>query len=401
MISINDKTDCCGCFACMNICPKNCISMLPGKEGFLYPSVNMQECVDCGLCEKRCPMLDPQHRARTPICIYGCRNADSESLAAASSGGMFELLADAVLSDNGIVFGAGFDKDNNVVHKHIEKTGDIDTLRRSKYVQSAIGATYRQTGEFLKAGRKVLFVGTPCQIAGLRSFLGKDFQNLIAVDFVCHGVPSPAVWQKYLATISDNNHIKIKDINFRNKENGWISFRFCYHKEDPDGKAANVTESRYANPFVRGFLYDLYLRPSCHECKFKHFSSGSDLTLSDFWGVWTNHPEWNDDKGASCIAVNTEKGAAFLKSIDTTKYERTCLSFKQAYVDYNNYALKSASYNPKRELFFRELYDDKPLIPLIMRLTKKPFKQKIKDSISVVAHKLKLHQLMHSYRILR
>lgn len=250
MIQIKDKSVCCGCAACVQICPKQCISLSEDKEGFLYPTVNHDLCIECGKCEQVCPELH-SFEAHEPLKVYAASHSDEAVRAASSSGGIFTLLAEAVINDGGVVFGARFDSDWSVVHDFTETHEGLQAFRGSKYLQSRIGNTYRQAEKFLKAGRKVLFSGTPCQIAGLKRYLHKDYENLLAVDFVCHGVPSPLVWKKYLeetiARQCEKNSVllhsnplisergsmagirkrKIDAISFRNKNLGWKKYSFA------------------------------------------------------------------------------------------------------------------------------------------------------------------------------
>ena len=248
MIQIKDKSVCCGCSACVQICPKQCISLKEDKEGFLYPTVNHAFCVECGKCEKVCPELHP-FEVHEPLKVYAAKHQDDAVRKVSSSGGIFTLLADMVIDEGGVVFGACFDSDWSVVHDFTETHEGLQAFRGSKYLQSRIGNTYRQAEVFLKAGRKVLFTGTPCQIAGLKKYLHKDYENLLAVDFVCHGVPSPLVWKKYLEEIiacqCEKNSVllhsnpfisergsmagirKIDAISFRNKNLGWKKYSFA------------------------------------------------------------------------------------------------------------------------------------------------------------------------------
>ena len=196
-ISISDKANCCGCSACYSACPKQCISMVEDEEGFRYPIIDKSKCIDCGLCEKVCPVLNVSNPNK-PASIFAFSNKSEDIRLKSSSGGAFSLLAELVLSQGGVVFGAAYDNNWEVAHTYIERIEDLDMLRRSKYVQSRIGDTYKQAKNFLKEGRKVLFTGTPCQISGLRHYLRKDYENLITMDFVCHSAPSPKVWRKFL-----------------------------------------------------------------------------------------------------------------------------------------------------------------------------------------------------------
>ena len=253
MIEIRDKKNCCGCAACVQKCPKHCVSLKEDEEGFLYPVVNVDKCIDCGLCEKVCPVLN-QDKKHEPIGVYAAKNKNDETRKNSSSGGVFTLLAENVIKRGGVVFGARFDERWEVVHDYVEDKEGISKFRGSKYVQSTIGDNYLKAEQFLKAGRKVLFSGTPCQIAGLKHFLRKDYDNLLTVDFICHGAPSPGVFRTFLRdemhkaarqgggknTVSlpciplvtekdglDCKDVEIKSINFRDKRNGWKKYGFA------------------------------------------------------------------------------------------------------------------------------------------------------------------------------
>ena len=197
MIKIQDKSQCCGCEACRNICPKQCILMQEDKEGFLYPEVNLADCIDCGLCEIACPVLHPA-KERIPVAVCAAKHYDDNIRLASSSGGVFTFIAEQVIDEGGVVFGARFNDQWEVIHDYVETKEKLSCFRGSKYVQSRIGDTYKQVLHFLQSGRKVLFTGTSCQIVGLKLFLRKEYDNLLTVDVICHGVPSPKVWKKYL-----------------------------------------------------------------------------------------------------------------------------------------------------------------------------------------------------------
>lgn len=339
MIQIKDKSLCCGCSACVQTCPKQCISLIADKEGFLYPQVNQELCIECGLCENVCPELH-QNEEKLPDYVYAAKHSDETIRKESSSGGIFSLLADAVIDAGGVVFGARFDADWNVIHDYTETHEGLKAFRGSKYVQSKIGDSYKQAELFLKAERKVLFSGTPCQIAGLKKFLRKDYENLLAVDFICHGVPSPLVWQKYLEEtvahqcnknsvsshsksslpekdgLVNSEKMKIKAISFRNKNLGWkkYSFALTLSKAAATGKENTVSLSSifHDNAYMQAFLDNLSLRPSCYRCPAKAGKSGSDITLGDFWGIEKIDPEVDDDKGCSLLAFNNVKAEKWL-----------------------------------------------------------------------------------------
>lgn len=301
MINFVDKHDCCGCSACANACPKACITMQADGEGFLYPHVDAATCIDCSLCEKTCPFL-ANLEAKQPLHTYAAVNPNEEERYKSSSGGIFTMLVRETINNGGVVYGAAFDRGWSVHHIAIEQEEDIPLLQGSKYVQSIIGSNYRAVNDYLKTGRKVLFSGTACQIAGLKRYLRKDYDNLLTVDVVCHGVPSPMIWQDYISTLQKES--LIEHISFRDKQPGWLNYNFTIDYKE----GRKSSESHNENLYMKGFLRDLYNRPSCHNCKVKGGRCASDITLGDFWGVDKFYPELNDNCGVSVVLTNTQKG---------------------------------------------------------------------------------------------
>ena len=318
MIEVKDKFQCCGCAACVQRCPKQCISLKEDKEGFLYPIVDKNACIDCGLCEKVCPIIGPND-PREPLKVYAAKHKDDEIRMKSSSGGIFTLLAEQIIDEGGVVFGARFDEYWEVMHDYTETKEGLALFRGSKYVQSRIGNSYLQAENFLKQGKKVMFTGTPCQIAGLKRFLRKEYENLLAVDFVCHGVPSPKVWRMYLDEtlarqgIGKNTVLSyamlrqkfIRSVEFRSKSTGWnkYSFALTLTKASADGEENSVLLSTVfsENQFMQAFLGDYILRPSCFKCVCKAGRSGADITLGDFWGIEMIRPDLDDDKGCGLV----------------------------------------------------------------------------------------------------
>lgn len=377
-INILDKSNCCGCTACYSSCSKGCIVMQEDNEGFLYPIVNKEICIDCGVCERVCPML---HVAsiRKPVSISAMKNKTEKIRLKSSSGGVFSLLAENILNQNGVVFGAAYDENWEVAHTYIEDIKDLDKLRRSKYVQSRIGDTYKQAKIFLKEGKKVLFTGTPCQIAGLMHYLRKPYDNLLTMDFVCHSAPSPKVWRKYLHEqcarkgAAGKNSVfqslkvmpSIKGINFRDKTHGWkkYSFSLSLTEASADGEKNTVFRSLYSdNLFMKFFLSDTISRPSCFACKAKKGSSGADITVGDYWWIDEIHPEIDDDKGCSIVYVFTDKGKNMIDKIqcecDIVRTDSEH-DIKKAYLLEGAYATP-ATPNKTRMQFF-EMLDSKSL----------------------------------------
>lgn len=320
MINIKDKEDCVGCSACVQRCPQQCISLEEDAEGFVYPVVNKENCINCGLCEKVCPVLYQNESPKKPLQAYAAINPNEQIRLNSSSGGIFTMLAESVIKQNGVVFGASFDSEWNVRHEVIRTLDGLNWLRGSKYVQSNIGHTYSQTERLLKKGTCVLFSGTPCQIAGLKRFLRKDYDNLLTVDFICHGVPSPGVWRWYL---SCHNATFIKDIKFRDKSEGWRNFRFVleHTKTFADGKSNNIVLSslKDENGFMKAFLNNISLRPSCYVCPCKSGKSNSDITIADFWGIENFDLNLDDDKGTSLVLANSIKGVHCIDEIKAIK----------------------------------------------------------------------------------
>lgn len=309
MIAILKKEDCCGCAACEQICPKHCINLNEDKEGFLYPTVNHAICINCGLCEKVCPVLTLKGE-RLPIKIYAGKCKNDTIRKDSSSGGLFTLLAEQIINQGGVVFGARFNEYWELVHSYTETIDGIAPMRRSKYVQSRINNTYREAERFLIKGRKVLFVGTPCQTTGLKKYLRTEYDNLLTVDFVCHGVPSPKVWRIYLdwiKTDQQKDKRQFIEINFRDKSTGWKNYSFTY------ATSSNKKTQRFQdNPYMQAFLANLILRPSCYKCRFKKGQSGSDITIGDFWGIEQLNPSIDDDLGVSLVMIHNPKVFDFL-----------------------------------------------------------------------------------------
>ena len=396
MIDIKDKSQCCGCEACVQRCPKRCILLVEDAEGFLYPQVDTAVCVDCGLCEKVCPVIN-QSAEHEPQAVYAAINPDADVRQQSSSGGVFSMLADAVLSHGGVVFGVCWNDDWQLVFDYTESKDDLSRFRGSKYLQAHVGDAYIRVEQFLKLGRQVLFTGTPCQIAALKRYLKKDYDNLLAVDVICHGAPSPGVFRTYLTeeisriaadeknTVSFlSNHFvaernmlntmgwRIENIQFRDKRLGWkkFSFTLCLTKALAAGEQNSVSLSYSLNEniFMRGFLRDFYLRPSCYSCPAKSGKSGSDITLGDFWGINKLKPEIDDDRGVSAVTINSDKGALWFDKFSLQRYE-------MSYGDlccYNPALVRSVVSPPQRAKFFKQ-YGKQSFFLLVDKLCVEPF----------------------------
>lgn len=306
-IHLASTKDCTACAACVSVCPKQCISMHEDKEGFLQPKIDSSQCIKCHKCEKVCPILNQETiPSDFETQAYAAINNDDEVRAQSSSGGVFFPLAKWVIEQGGVVFGARWNDKWEVVHDYAEDLDGVKAFMRSKYVQSIVGDTLRQAKQFLDAGRWVLYSGTPCQLGGLRAYLGKEYERLIQVDLICHGVPSPGVWRSYLKDYFGKE--KIVDINFRDKREGWLGFQ-CVITTNNN----TYCEKQMENPYFRGFLTNVYLRNSCYNCCFRQYHRASDITLADYWGVDKICPEMHDNKGTSIVFAHTEKGYKLFK----------------------------------------------------------------------------------------
>ena len=310
-IHLASPKECTGCTACVSVCPKQCISMQEDREGFLQPKIDANQCIACHKCEKVCPILNPiaiPYNFETQV--YAAINKDESIRSQSSSGGVFYPLAKWVIEQGGVVFGARWNDKWEVVHDFAEDLDGVKAFMRSKYVQSIVGDTLRQAKQFLDAGRWVLYSGTPCQLGGLRAYLGKEYERLIQVDLICHGVPSPGVWRSYLKDYFGKE--KIVDINFRDKRDGWLGFQ-CVTTTT----TTTYCEKQMENPYFRGFLTNVYLRNSCYNCRFRQFHRASDITLADYWGIDKICPDMHDNKGTSVVFAHTEKGENVLLTMSS------------------------------------------------------------------------------------
>ena len=319
MIEITTAADCCGCEACVQACPRSCITMQRDEKGFLYPKADKNQCVDCGLCEKVCPNINV-NESRQPIQIIASKNPDESERRDSSSGGFFLMLAKWFIQHGGVVFGVAFDTEWMPVHCYAESFQELKKFQRSKYVQSRIDGSYVKAKSFLEAGRKVLFSGTPCQISGLRLFLRKDYDNLMTVEVICHGVPSPGVWRAYLnhEFLSDGK-TRITGINFRDKISGWRNYHFSITWQHIDSaEKIELSQVFYENVFMQAFLNNYILRPSCFRCKAKMGRSKADFSVGDFWGIENYETGLDDDMGVTLVYINTGKAQDFYHHIQST-----------------------------------------------------------------------------------
>lgn len=342
---------CTGCEACANICPKDCIRMVENTEGFWFPQIDTQKCVQCGLCEKACPILNPIpiHKTAEDVKVYALIHKDDEVRSHSSSGGAFSAIAEHVLEHGGVVFGAAFDENFDVRHICVEDIKDLHRLRGSKYVQSRIGDAYKQAKTFLKEGRLVFFTGTACQTSGLIGYLGRDYENLITQDLICHGVPSPLAWRKYLLLRKQLEKSRVDHIFFRDKTYGWHD----WHISVKFRNGAEYSQNQREDMMICAFLRGKCSRESCYDCQFKQKYRLADFTLADYWGIEKIAPELDDDKGISSCYANSAKAERILNEISDKVFLKQ-MELEQA-VAHNMAMVESERMQPNRAHFLKDL----------------------------------------------
>lgn len=377
MIKIADKSKCTGCSACANACPKNSIKMLPDELGFLYPNVDLNSCINCGLCEKTCPVLSNNNLDRKIQKAYAVRCKDLNIRMNSSSGGVFSLLGLKILDEEGVVYGAALNESLQVNHFAAKSLQELIPLRGSKIIQSSIGYVFQDVKNELLSGKKVLFTGTPCQIFGLHNYLGKQYNNLITQDIICHGVCSPVLFEKYISYKKDKHGSGIRSIRFRDKNTGWrnYSVSICYDNGDstvvPHGK----------DELMRAYLKNYALRPACYSCCYKGMNRASDITLADFWGAEHFVSKFDDDKGISFVICRSDIGNSYIKSIlNETDSEEVNYS---DVVKYNMSAEVSSKQPTDNDLFCKSI-SSMPFNNLIETFCKVSLTTKLKRTIKSV-----------------
>lgn len=349
MIEITDKSQCCGCTACSSICPKKAIVMKQDEEGFVYPIIDKSKCVNCGLCDKVCPVKNAKENNKNQH-AYIFQNSNDEIRRESTSGGAFTAIAEYVIKNNGIVYGAIFDENYKVIHIGIDKKEELYKFRNSKYVQSEICNCYPEIKEHLDNGKMVCFSGTSCQVEGLKNYLMKDYENLILVDVVCRAVPSPLIWKKYLK-LRQKEYKNIEKIMFRDKYYGYKYSNLSIYNKNND-KKQEYHKGVDSDPYLRAFFTNICDRPSCYECKFKKLHRESDITIWDCFDVEKYNKEFDDDKGTNRILTHTGKGDKIIKELAKNN--------KSQEIDVENATkgflaiFQPVKVNDKREQFFKD-----------------------------------------------
>lgn len=344
-MEICERKLCTGCHACYTKCPKNCIEMKENEEGFLYPSINEEECIGCNLCKKSCP-VNQSPDFKQNLVTYAAWCKDSNEQKTSSSGGIASAFARKVIQDGGCVFGAAFELDLVLKHIKVETEEGVERLKGSKYIQSIVGDSYREVLKEVRTGRKVLFISTPCQVAGLLKCLDKTYENLITVDIVCHGTPSRKIFKEHISYLEQKNKVNIDSVKFRG-ESGFLLECSC--------KGEKIySKSSLEDPFFNGFLRGLFYREACYECNYARPERISDVTIGDFWELGKEIPFEHDSKdGISCCLVNSEKGKQFIE-----ENQKNCNFVERPFDEAvnGNRQLRFPSHRHKgREKFFRAI----------------------------------------------
>ena len=353
MIRITDNTKCTGCTACMNKCPVGCISMKEDHEGFLYPVADESVCIDCGACETVCPFNNQATGIR--ISSYAVRTALEQMC---SSGGAVSAFLDVWVRDGGSVYGASFDEDLAVVHIMASSSEDVLRLRNSKYVQSRLDDVFSMVKADLDSGEKVLFVGTPCQVAGLKSFVGIVPDSLVTVQLACHGVPPCKLWRAYL----DSKGLKVKNVNFRDKSSGWKNYYVRYISD------SKVRLTRFdKDTYVLAYLQNLSMRPSCYDCRFRG-ETYADISAGDLWNISQALPEYDDGKGYTLVNIHSDKGQRLLDKIQC----EICIPVEYGKASAMNSGFGGSIAMPaSRDSFFKDIYSQQDVITYMERFIKR------------------------------
>lgn len=383
MIQIDDKKKCCGCTACYSICPVQCIAMRPDEEGFLYPVVDASKCMQCGACEKVCPINSHRIFNIQPM-AYAVQNKENETLYHSAAGGAYSAIAKVVINKGGIVYGAAYTKDFDVAHVGTERMEKIKIFRSSKYVQSRQEDNFHIIKKQLKSGKMVCFSGTPCQVAGLKTYLGKVYKNLITVDLVCKGVASPEVLRQYVQLMEKQHNSKIVGMNFKRKTYG-------YHSSTMSVDFANgetYSKGGITDPMMRSFRANICLRPSCEECAFKEEARRSDLTLFDCWHYEYLSGKKDDDRGHTAVLVHTEKGREMF--LECEKYlDIQTIDAKEVIEKDGIMVNNRVQFHPKRQEYMDILKKDGIMLAIDGTIPIS-LKEKLMDASKSILHKMGL-----------
>lgn len=346
MIDKVSVADCTLCGACINACPTDAIRLKKQYLDFCYPDIDADLCINCNKCELSCPILGEKSKPENGFPIaFAAKSKNDEVRIRSSSGGAFYEFADKMLKDGGYVCGAVFDEEFHVKHIVSNSKNDVYRMMGSKYAQSDMGYCYREIKDVLEKGHKVLFSGCPCQVAGLRTFLGKEYRNLLLVELICHGIPSDQMLQAYIRMQEKKYGAKLKRMEFRNKTKGWHNS--AVRMEFENGKI--YAEPMTIDAFMQGYFLGVSLKESCFSCQFRNFASGSDLTIGDFWGAEIEMSHIDDNMGLSVVISNSQKGTVFLEKTMTS-----CVPVKMDNIlKYNQALVRPFSIGEQRTVFYK------------------------------------------------
>lgn len=383
----NKKEECSGCGACYSICPQKAITMKQDEEGFLYPEIDKNKCIKCKKCLSVCAFkkASKNSKSKTPK-LYAVKVKDNTERAKSQSGGLFMALTNPILKNKGRIYGCILNENFEAVHIGTENVKDRDKMRKSKYVQSRIENTFKEVREDLDNKKEVIFSGTPCQVDGLKKYLGKDYDNLYLIDIICHGVPSPMVWKDYIKWLENKNKGKCQNVIFRNKEKfGWHSHMETYKIKNIHNEIKEIDSSLYTNLFYS----HLILRPSCFCCPYKTIYRSSDITIGDYWGIEKIDKDFDDNKGVSIAIINTKKGEKLFSEIkNDINFESTTIenSLQEPLV-------KSYKKPRNRDKFWKD-YKNKSLNRILNKYAKHGLKWKFINFLRKVKHKV--HKMLSS-----
>ncbi len=345
-----NKSECYGCGACENACALGAITMQADEEGFLYPVIDAHICIDCGKCKQACQIHSLTQREGIQPLVFAGKNKDEEVRARSTSGGMFSVFAQEIIENEGAVYGVAFDERFHILHERAETTQGYEKFLGSKYAQSKIGDVYKRLKKDLLEDKQVLFSGTPCQIAGLTAYLGKlaESENLILCEIICHGAPSPLMWQEHIAFIEKERKSKVIGYKNRSKVAGWHAHNEHFFLEN--GK--NEYKSKLSQNHKDLFYAHLTIRPSCYQCAYTSFPRIADITIADYWGIELCMKDFDDNKGTSLLIINTAKAERFFERVKD-KIELRESNLEDAFRDNHK---RPAKRNVNRDAFWRDYH---------------------------------------------
>lgn len=390
IILFQRKENCCGCGACRAACPRHAITMEKDIYGFRYPVIASELCISCGICRKVCAYQQKRENS-SPRKVYALSSKNTDILQKSSSGGVFSGIAERLIEEGGVVFGAAFIKEQGeltVRHCSAMTKKELKKQLGSKYVQSDLGDTFAVAKDYLEKGKKVLYSGTPCQIAGLKAYLGTDYDNLLTMDLVCHGVPSNSMFREYLKSEEARIEAPIEDLKFRDKDYGWGLNAKLYYRSRGEVQSSVIPsyESSYYELFLKGEIY----RHNCYECPYANEHRPADLTIGDFWGIEEEHPEYlqptgmlSQSAGISMLMINSRKGEVFFEQCKSLFWYYPS-TFENA--SRHNEQLKHPSFPGKNRDMILKLYKEKGYKAVDKWFWKQKQKQKRKENIKYHLH---------------